>query len=187
MSLPIKKAPQTILSMVKIIDPTVSNNTNLERAWEVISEYWNIEGELYAADSRSNNVTSFNIIYNGNLIHTCTWPTSEAWDNKEGEFNFNLIYKDVLEWLIKSKTLKKSRIRKSSKSGKIDLPKNCKKIQEDMDIKSKKSEVLSVDFEDLKRQKMRLYQKIRNDKKKGLDVAILERQYKQICEQLKNK
>lgn len=194
----IKRASGVILSMVKTIDPKIPNIITLERAWEVIATYWDLEGEIEAFSTKTSNKARFNIYYQGVIIHTCEWEMNDVWLVKDGEFNFSLIYKDVLEWLIKSRTLKKSRIGKGAKAKQLDLPSAVKKEikktskQQPLTKSNKESDINILQPQDnalntLKRRKQQLYHKIRNDRKKGLNVSALENEYNEIINKLKTK
>lgn len=197
MALKIKRASRNVMAMVNLIDSKAPANTTWEQAWEIIANYWDLEGDLVASNSKSDRVTRFTIYYQNVAIHTCEWRTEEVWDTKEGELDFSTIYRDVLEWLIKSRTLKKSRIGKGAKARQLDLPSEVKKEikkgakslkpeEEEVPQPVKEVSKPKIDVESLKKRKQQLYHKIRNDRKKGLQTQSLEVEYNKIVEQINN-
>lgn len=190
----IKRAGRNIMSMVNLIDPKASAFTTLEQAWEIIANYWDLEGDMVASGTKADRKARFTIYYKNVPIHTCEWNTDDVWSVKDGEFDWLTIYKDVLEWLIKSRTLKKSRIGKGAKARQLDLPTDVKKeikkeakkpsaVEEPAPVK-KEERAPKVNIEALKKRKQQLYHKIRNDRKKGLQTQSLEAEYSKILEQI---
>lgn len=190
----IKRAGRNIMGMVNLIDPKASTFTTLEQAWEIIANYWDLEGDMVASDTKTDRKARFTIYYKNVPIHTCEWDTDDVWSAKDGEFDWSTIYKDVLDWLIKSRTLKKSRIGKGAKARQLDLPTDIKKeikreakqpkvVKEPASVK-REEQTPKANIEALKKRKQQLYHKIRNDRKKGLQTQSLENEYNKLVEQI---
>lgn len=172
--------------MANAIKPGVSKNITMEEAWVIIAEYWDLEGQV---EMLKDGITRFSIFYKNTIIKQLGWSNDLVWVDKEGDWDFSTIYRDVLEWLIKSRTIKKSRAAKGNKT--LDLPKDTKKcIARNEEAQAAKAQVeAAVDpatkVAMLKKQKQSAYNRMNNARKKGEDISKLEQEYKMICRQFR--
>ena len=115
-----KKASTDIISFVKAIDPQASKLTSYDEAWEIIAEYGGLIGDLKTKSVRQGPTTTFTLYKeNGSElknIHEFVWENKEVFD--KGDWDWTIIYKEVCEYIIKNKLVKKPRAKRQSKKSK---------------------------------------------------------------------
>ena len=116
-----KKANVDIISFVLAIDPNQSKLTSYDEAWDIISEYGGITGNLYTGKNKKQSKTRFDLIKESNesVIYTFEWNNKDVFC--EGDWNWTKIFKDVLDYVIKNKIVKKPRAKRSD-AGKPKKP-----------------------------------------------------------------
>ena len=153
-----KKASVKVWKIASKFQPSISKNITFDEAWEIIAKEGNLEG---AIETNRNRVTVFKLYKNDDVIDTYNFPDSF----KEGDWDWNTIYKTVLEDVISR------RLYKTKKSNKQQIQKP---------IKSQESK------EDLKRLKFNLKMKIKHWANKGKDVSELIKELQELESKLKS-
>ena len=93
-----KKANAYIMNHLLKMNPKASKLPSFDGAYVYMMNEWNLDGDL----ELSKGIVSFKIWRDDEVVETLTWPKVKAWIDKEMDFDWNLIYKDVLEKIIKS-------------------------------------------------------------------------------------
>lgn len=101
-----KKAPATILNWVRKYKKDASGFTTLDQAWDILSEKLNVEGSLIMSERPERKVV-FTLLKNNDTIQVFEWPGNDAYNNYD--FNYTLIFKEVLEFMKKNKKLLKDK------------------------------------------------------------------------------
>ena len=204
-----KKATSKIINLVQSIDPKRSKLTTFDEAWEVISEAWGLSGSLKS----DNTTTTFALTTDQDtMLHKFTWDNKDVFC--DGDWDWTKVFDEVIKYIMKNKLNNPKNIKKLAKqyvdeAAAVCLSNTAKKLAKTAQIskiddkqhkssgdnknsvKSKEnvikidSTVQSVSIESLKKKKSQLYYKIRSDKRKGRDVASLEKEYDEIITQLK--
>lgn len=111
-----KKASKEIVSLAQACNKSLTKNTSYDEAWEAIATYGNLTCTM--ALKRKEDKTFFNLIkITSNKkgeeleeqINEFSWPNSEVYISNEGDWDWTKIYKDVLEWIVENKIVKKPR------------------------------------------------------------------------------
>ena len=187
-----KKASSNIISFVQAIDQKASKLTSYDEAWDIISAYGGITGNLITNNYKKKHGTVFEIIRESDesIIHKFEWSNDKVFC--DGDWNWTLIFKDVLDYIIKNKIVKKPRSNKtqiSSQISKISSKVNKCLPEKKNTVKSQENAVKidSMDIEELKKKKTALYGRIRDWRIKGKDTTELIKQYNKISELCKKK
>lgn len=139
-----KKASANIISLVQSIDHNASKLTSYDEAWDIISEYCNITGGLYTQHNSKQSLTIFDIISESTneTIHSIEWQNKEVF--ADGDWDWTKIFKEVLEYLIKNKLVKKPRKKKTQITPQISQQKskmNKLSSKEKLVVKSQENSV----------------------------------------------
>lgn len=154
-----RKATTKIIDLVQAIKPGTSKNTSFDEAWDIIANYTDISIEMIC----DVNDNTFIKLYKGdNEIGRLELKNSFI--REKGDWDWNIIYKEIIEYMMKNKFVKKPRLQKKVQS-------------EPNNIYNKKQDPIDPDR---KKKKMALYMKIRNWKKKGKDTTELEKEYNML-------
>ena len=129
-----KKASAYILKAVLKENPKASKLTTFDEAFVLLMDKWELEGSV---ETTKDNITRFQLFRDNEVIKEFTWEG--AWLEKEGDWNWNLIYKDVLETVLKTRLYKKPKV-KRTKTEKISI--QTKKVSKS--IKTEKEAVKST-------------------------------------------
>jgi predicted SprT family Zn-dependent metalloprotease len=188
-----KKANATVMKQVLKVNPNASGRTTFDQAYVILMTEWDLEGDLVSTTTE----TTFKVWRDGEVCHTLTWPKKKSFNEKEGDWDWDLIYKDVLQVIIKEKLYKRPKLgkRAAAKLAKEKeeaakkaeaLPK--KEAAENAAKKEKAAKKASAekDIELLKKRKKQLYMKIYNDKKKGIDTSHLQKEHDELVNRIKN-
>lgn len=185
-----KKASANIISFVQSICPKASKLTSYNEAWDIISEYGGITGSLYTQHNKKHSITTFDIIKESNdeILHSFSWRNEEVFS--EGDWDWTKIFKEIIEYVLKNKIVKKPRSKKPSKPEQIS--KEIEKVnklspQKTNTVKSQENTVKfdSMSVDELKRKKAALYGRIYDWKKKGKDATELIKEYNELSKYLK--
>ena len=103
-----KKANATVMKQVLKVNPKASGRTTFDQAYVILMTEWDLEGDLVSTTTE----TTFKVWRDGEVCHTLTWTKKESFNEKEGDWNWDLIYKDVLQTIIKDKLYKRPKIGK---------------------------------------------------------------------------
>ena len=204
-----KKATSKIINLVQSIDPKRSKLTTFDEAWEVISEAWGLSGSLKS----DNTTTTFALTTDQDtMLHKFTWDNKDVFC--DGDWDWTKVFDEVIKYIMKNKLNNPKNIKKLAKqyvddAAAVCLSNTAKKLAKTAQIskiddkqhkssgdnknsvKSKENVVKidsttqTISIESLKKKKSQLYYKIRSDKRKGRDVAGLEKEYDEIITQLK--
>jgi CRISPR-associated protein Cas8b1/Cst1 subtype I-B len=175
-----KKASARILKEVLKIDSKASGFTTLDQAFVTLMDHW----DMYIDVVNSNNTTVCTLYRDDDKPRA--WNFKNAWDSKEGDWDWNTIYKTVLEDIIKERLYKRPKLGKRAMK-KLEEAKKLKAQQEATPapvVEEKKSPKVSLD--DLRKKRGLISARISNAKKRGLPVSDLERELATIKDQIKN-
>lgn len=182
-----KKCNAYILAQVLKIEPKASKNTQLHEAFGILFEAWQFEADLYHS---SENQTTFTIYRDDLKVEQ--WNLGNQWDEKNGDFNYNEIYKVVLEDIIKRRLFKRPKLGKKAQKeydNKVAEAKK-KKVIEDT-TSTEEPVVIKIEsepsIEELKKKRDNLTCKIYNWKKKGKDASEMEQELASVKEQLQKR
>lgn len=169
-----KKATARILKEVLKVNPKASGFTTLDQAFIILMDHWELE---LAVD----NNTCY-LYRDGSQVET--WVFKSIWDEKIGDWDWNTIYKTVLEDIIKKRLYKRPKLGKRALA-KLEKEKAVAKAK---DEKIQKQQQEAKDrqqyIEDLKRRKGNLQVKKSDWKKKGKDISELEKEIEKINQEL---
>lgn len=178
-----KKASSYVINIVQKINPQATKLTTWDQAWNIISEWASLEGELISNDNGRSTDTTFELSKGDKILKVFTWPTAEVFE--AGDWDWTRIFKDVIEYILKEKIIKTPRKKRS------DVGEACKQsVQRAKTAQISRSEQemkkdVSKELEALKKRKMSLYHKIYNLQLKHKDAKEYIIQYNQITEQIK--
>lgn len=165
-----KKATPKIIELVRAIDTGMGKNISFDEAWDIIGEYIGVEVEMVC---NTNNVTTM-VMYKGDdEIGKLSW--NNVFIKENGDWDWNRIYKDAIEYMMKNKIVKKPRQSHPQKKTNNNIINKKSTLNEAQD-----------NIDDLKKKKQSLYQKLRKWKMKGKDVTVLQKEYDNICSALKS-
>lgn len=168
-----KKATQKIIELVQAIKPGTGKNTSFDEAWEILAEYANIEADMLC-DINDNTIIA---LYKGDK-EVGRLNVNNSYIKDKGDWDWNIIYREVIEYMMKNKLVKKPRVQIKKSNVATTTNNNIYNI--------KSNDGITDELQQLKKKKSSLYQKIREWKKKGKDVSELEKEYNSIIESLSN-
>lgn len=176
-----KKANAYIMKHVLKINPKASGHTSFDQAYVMLMNEWDLEGDLVSTTID----TIFKIWRDGEVCHTLTWSKKESFNEKEGDWNWDLIYKDVLQVIIKDKLYKRPKLSKRAVTKLAKEKEEARKVAESKSQKLKAEEQLKLDIEAAKKKKNNLSAKISMYKKKGKDISEFIKEREEIDKFLK--
>ena len=179
-----KKANAYIMKQVLKVNPNASGRTTLDQAYVLLMTEWDLEGDLVSTTTE----TTFKIWRDGEVCHSLVWPKKVAKNEKEGDWDWDIIYKDVLQVIIKDKLYKRPKLGKRAAA---KLAKEREEAAKKAALEAKKAKEAAKasaekDIELLKKRKKQLYMKIYNDKKKGIDTTHLQKEHDELVDRIKN-
>lgn len=175
-----KKASAKVFKLVEKINPQASKLTTYDEAYVIIFTEYDLEGAMMA-DVRGD--VTFHVYRGEEPIPIATYKFPKGYT--DGDFDWNTIYKEVLENVISRRLYKKPKLGKRAqkihdeKMNAIKLEIEKRKAQK-INESSKPEINLPNDLDDLKRLKGNLKVKIYTWKKKNKDVSELEIELKAI-------
>lgn len=101
-----KKASARIIKEVQKINPKAPLTTTFDQAFVLLMTTWDMELGV----ETTNTSTTCAIFRDGSVVHIMEFDN--VWDDKTGDWNWNVIYKDVLEHIIKTRMYKRPKISK---------------------------------------------------------------------------
>ena len=169
-----KKASARILKEVLKVNPKASGFTTLDQAFVILMTEWDMEMNI----EESNNITTCTLIRDDDKPKT--WEFKDAWDEKIGDWDWNTIYKTVLEDIIKGRLYKRPKLGKRALK-KIEKEKAEAALKAHKEIEKKQKEENEIKLlENLKRRKGNLQVKKSDWKKKGKDISGIEKEIEDI-------
>lgn len=103
-----KKTSTRILKEVQKINPKAALSTTYDQAWVILMTEWNIEASLENKDTS----TYCQIYRDGSVVHEMTWDKTTAYSEKERDWDWNFVYRTVLEHIIKTRLYKRPKVSK---------------------------------------------------------------------------
>ena len=100
-----KRASAKIIKELLKYKEKVSGNIKLHEAFNILINEWLLEASV----EQKNNVTKFHIFRDDENIYTFEWD--DEYDEKD-EWNWNVILKEVLEYIISNKLWKRIKTKK---------------------------------------------------------------------------
>lgn len=103
-----KKASARIIKEVQKINPKAPLTTTFDQAFVLLMTEWDLE---LGIDKTDASITT-TLYKDSNSSELFKWPTKDAWSEKDCDFNWDFIYRNVLERIIKDKLYKRPKISK---------------------------------------------------------------------------
>ena len=104
-----KKASTRIFKELEKINPKISPKTTFQQAFEILMTEWDLELSI---ESTTTSTTCS--IYKDNAVaYTFNWTRKESYNERECDWDWNFIYKNVLEHIAKTRMYKRPKISKS--------------------------------------------------------------------------
>lgn len=103
-----KKASARIIKEVQKINPKASLTTTFDQAFVLLMTEWDLELGI----EKNDNTITTTLHKDGNSSELFKWSTKDAWSEKDCDFNWDFIYRNVLERIIKDKLYKRPKISK---------------------------------------------------------------------------
>ena len=104
-----KKASTRIFKEIEKINPKISPKTTFQQAFEILMTEWDLE---LSVESTTTS-TICNIYKDNTVAHTFNWTRKESYNERECDWDWNFIYKNVLEHIAKTRMYKRPKISKS--------------------------------------------------------------------------
>ena len=171
-----KKANAYIMKQVLKVNPKASGRTTFDQAYVMLMTEWDLEGDIVMTTTE----TIFKIWRDGEVCHTLTWPRDKSFNEKEGDWDWDLIYKDVLQAIIKDRLYKRPKIGKRAAAKLIKEKEEAAKKARVEKEKEEAAEQLRLDIVAAKRKKDNLSVKISTWKKKGKDISELRKEWEAL-------
>lgn len=104
-----KKASTRIFKELEKINPKISPKTTFQQAFEILMTEWDLE---LSVESTTTS-TICNIYKDNTVAYTFNWTRKESFNERECDWDWNFIYKNVLEHIAKTRIYKRPKISKS--------------------------------------------------------------------------
>lgn len=104
-----KKASSRIFKELEKINPKISSKTTFQQAFEILMTEWDLE---LSVESTTTSTTC-NIYKDNEVAYTFNWTKKESYNERECDWDWNFIYKNVLEHIAKTRMYKRPKISKS--------------------------------------------------------------------------
>lgn len=104
-----KRASARIIKEILKYKDKVSGNTTYDQAYEILMTEWDLECGLVTTRGQ----TKCDIYRDKEIVHTFEWSIDESWVDKFGDWNWDFVYKTVLEHIIKTRLYKRPKTKKS--------------------------------------------------------------------------
>lgn len=180
-----KKADAATIKIATSLKPDLTKNASWNECWEIIAIAYGLEGGVDMKKSRAE----FEIYKDNQKIHTISWPASEVFH--EGEYDFNIMYKAVIEWLFANLLKKPRKQRKDAKKQRkavIDpaaIMKHLAKEEEEEEECTVTEAAPMMTRDQYKRKIHNLWMKMYNYRKKNKDVSEIQKEYDRIQQEYK--
>ena len=173
-----KKATARILKEVLKVNPKASGFTTLDQAFVILMNDWDMELGI----ETSNSNTTCTLYRDDDKPRT--WEFKDVWDTKDGDWDWNTIYKTILEDIIKERLYKRPKLGKRALK-KLEEAKKAKLVEKPAPVVEEPT-TPKVSIDDLREKRGRISARISNAKKRGLKVPELERELEEIKAQIKS-
>lgn len=168
-----KKTSTRILKEVLKVNPNASKLTTHDQAFVILMTHWDLELSV-----ETKKTTICQLYRDGEVVYK--WEFNGVF--KEGDWDWNVIYKTVLEDVIKNKLYKRPKLTKRQ----IKQLEEQKKQEERKKQEPKITPTPKIDIKELRKRRGNLSVKICDWKKKGKDVVALEKELDDLKQQIKN-
>lgn len=178
-----KKATAIIISEVLKINPKASKLTTLDQAFVILMTQWDMEIGIVTKLNQPTKVS----LYRDEEI-PAEWDFENGWDEKQGDYDWNTIYREVLEDIIKRRLYKRPKLGKRAQKQKDEQLAKIKAEKAKIENKKLEQEP-KVPLIKLKQQRGILSSKInywKKTKRSTTEIAALEIELNNIKEQIKN-
>lgn len=177
-----KKATARVLKEVLKYNPKASGFTTLDQAYVILMNAWDMEIDV----ANDNNKTTSTLYRDGDKVHT--WQLGSCWIAQEGDFDWNTIYKKVLEDIIRLKLYKRPKLgKRAMKKLEEERAKRKPEIEDEGVTKAIKTKVEpKLTLQDLRKKRDNLSVKLWDWKKKGKDITQLQKELDEIKAKIKN-
>lgn len=162
-----KKTSTRILKEVLKVKPNASKLTTHDQAFVILMTEWDLELSV-----ETKKTTICQLYRDGEVVYK--WEFKDIF--KEGDWDWNVIYKTVLEDVIKNKLYKRPKLTK----------RQIKQLEEQKKLEPKIAPTPKIDIKELRKRRDNLSVKIWDWKKKGKDVVALEKELDDLKQQIKN-
>ena len=184
------KAAPDVIDLIQTIDKSAGRNISWDEAWPVLAAASDLEFDIFYSNGKQQ--TEVTIFKGDSEIQSFAFD--DVFNKEENEFDFDKIYRRVIEFCIRNKYIKtpkgmKVKYKETAKS--IKAKAVTKSIETEIveetpvDVYKKKYEGLSVDK--LKNKKCGLYQKIRKVKSTGKSTDELDNELEYLKKLLKTR
>lgn len=177
-----KKASARVLKEVLKVNPKASGFTTFDQAFVILMNQWDLELSI---ETTCNGVTTCTLYRDGDKPRT--WELGDVWDAKAGDWDWNTIYKTVLEDIIKEKLYKRPKLGKRALK-KLEEERNKQSEQEPQIEEVTKVEEIKPQptLVELRKRRDNLSVKVYDWNKKGKDTTELQKELNLVKEQIKN-
>ena len=172
-----KKATARIITEVLKIDPKASKLTSFDQAFVKLMTHWDMELGIITKLNQPTVVTLYR-----DEETPYEWSFENAWIDNVGDYDWNTIYKTVLEDIIKMKLYKRPKLGKRAQKKRDEEIVKKKAAVEDKKVEKP---IPTISLQELRKKRDTLSVRIYNGKKKNKDVAELEKQLADIKKQIK--
>lgn len=104
-----KKATSRIFKELEKINPKISPKTTFQQAFEILMTEWDLELSVESTVTS----TTCNIYKDNAVAYTFNWTKKESYNERDCDWDWNFIYKNVLEHIAKTRMYKRPKISKS--------------------------------------------------------------------------
>lgn len=180
-----RKASAKILKEILKFKPKIPGNTTFDQAFTILMEAWDLEMSIKRQYTKE---TICQLYRDEENVKEWVYENDSVWIEKDGDWDWNLIFKEVLEDIIKLKLYKRPKLGKRAQKKQDE---KVAKLKEEK-VKAAEAEAKAnekVPFEVLKQKRNQLSSKITNWKKAKRDpneIAELQKQLDEVKLQIKN-
>ena len=109
-----KRASARIIKEILKFKESISGNTTYDQAYVILMTEWDMECGV----EKTLTKTKCDIYRDKVIVHTFEWSIDESWVEKSRDWNWDFIYRTVLEHIIKTRLYKRPKTKKRSKTTK---------------------------------------------------------------------
>lgn len=103
-----RKATARILKEILKFRDKISGTTTFDQAFVILMTEWDMECGV----EKTGGITKGTIYRDKECVHTFEWSNEDAWIEKDRDWDWNFIYKNFLEHIIKTKLYKRPKVTK---------------------------------------------------------------------------
>ena len=151
-----KKANTRILKEVLRYREKASGNTTYDQAFVILMEEWDMECGVENKDG----ITVGTIYRDGECVHIFNWDKSDAYSEKDRDWNWDFVYKNFLEHIIKTRLYKRPKVSKrelnaqkkaAETKAKEDAKAEAKRLKEEAKLAKEKEKADKAAVKEAKR------------------------------------